>query len=362
MKLSTILTMLIMLSAILQSCIEKRPGEGADDKVKFITQASFPKQRELQFVETNTQLGAVLDLAVIDTFLVKSDLRDSIIIHIYGLQSKKLIKKLLLRGVEKNECLSVSSILPTTKKDEFWCADITLRKLIKINISQALKNEEYIPEKEIVLKNSIKGIKSVSWICDTLFVATTYAEPVKRLIYFNDQSEIVNKSGELPIYDSANWPTENANSAFFIRAMAYSANVKHNPERNRSVVACTTTDRIDFFNGTQPLLSIQGPDRFNPHFVFRNEGKSYTPVPDKNTKFAYMGMSASKNAIYCLYSGENEMMTCGTKILEYDWYGKPKALYTIKENYCTIAIEEGDEKRKIWSVNPSNGKLIYANL
>lgn len=340
-----------------------RIEESDSTRVKTVDYKSFKNHKKLQFTNTGISLGTILEMAVLDSFLICSDLRTTKILHVINIRSNKYLGQILTRGKGKGECLSVANILPTSEKNMFWAYDITLGKLLKIDIRKALKDKSYLGEKEYILSDLAKAAKSPNWINDSLFVSCSYKIGDSRFYYFNDQSKIIKKVGQLPAAFKE-WPKPSREQKLNLRSMAFKANIERHPSSNIFVVAYNTADRIEYYKGSTLKKIIIGPDQFQPVYDFREEGQGiFTPVSSFETRYAHMQIFSTNKHFFSLYSGGNNFQTCGSKILVFDWNGNPQSIWQLDKKCCSFAVfEKNDTVIRIYSVDTSKEELIFADI
>ncbi|MEJ7820678.1 MAG: BF3164 family lipoprotein [Chitinophagaceae bacterium] len=322
--------------------------------------SSFKKVDKIKLKLTG-QNGFFTTIAIIDTFLVCTDYRSPVILQLYGLSSNKLIGQIITRGDQPGQCLSVANILPLGK-GIFWIYDITLSKLIKIDIKKALVNANYPGEEEIILIDSAKRLKSPCLINDSVFAATSYTRDDSRFLLFNKKSDILEKVGRLPVRQ-IEWPEENVNNKFNILASIYNANLIKHPNKEILVVAYSKTDRLEFYNQGKLNKIIRGPDYFEPLVSFQKQNEnSVSVIETSKTYYSYNSVCATSLFIYCLYSGQNNYSTCSQKLLVYDWNGNPSRIIEFDRPVCYFTIRETENETIIYTVEAETGNICLGRM
>jgi hypothetical protein len=307
------------------------------------------------------QMGDVLDMQVIDSYLVISTLRDSAVLQIVHIPSGNVAGHLINRGKGENECLNIATILPVSDKNTCWCYDITLGKFLKVDIAKALSTELYNPEKTFLIEGTAKGSKSPCWINDTSFAACSYFLNDCRYFYFNDHSNNIRKVGHLPS-PGKGWPDENPAGKFSLLATAYSANMKKHPTKDQFVVAYNVTGRLELYENGQLKKLIKGPEGFQPIYTFKDDGEIHIPVQNEETLFSTVQLKVTEKHIFLLYSGQDEFHTCGRKLLVLDWMGNPLKMFNLNGEYCSFTVQEKSDSSLVYLVNKETGDLVSTSL
>lgn len=356
MKLTNCL--LLFISVLSFSCTNKHHQDTKSDEFE-----NFKIKKNVTFKMEDCFFGSTVEIAVVDTFLIRSDLRDTAVIHVYGLKSKQKITSFLKRGAEENECLSFSDITPTDDNGIFWGYDITLRKLFKIDLFKAIANPKYVPEEIIHLERTLIGTKGAVWAGSDKFIASSYFLRDSRLFMFDKKSKKIGRIGNLPNLIKTKYE-ENLKEFLSVGAMTYPIIFKYNRMQKTAFVAYFSTPRIEIYNKDTLTKVINGPDLFLPDYDFRRDGDAIAPFTTNSTKFAFVNMSVTKNYVILLYSGQSEQQTCASKIYIFDWKGNPIADLNAAETYCKITALEKEKGLELFSIDRSTKKLTstYINL
>jgi hypothetical protein len=343
--------LIVLIWALCISCKEKNK-----DATSIISNKSFPEGKKIKFEEVKLDLiGKIVDLAVVDTFLICSDLSSEKILHIIGINSNKYYGQLINRGLGPGECTNISDIIVTSDKGTFWAYDGTLGKLMKIDIYKALKEKKYLPEKEMMVAGAARGAKSVNWVNDDLFAASSYAFEDCRYFYFNTKSDTVSKFGELP-QAKEDWPKQSSKSKLALRPMAYAAKIKKKPSTDIVAVAYYTWDRIEIYERGNIKQVICGPN-VEPNYTFRDVGQGMY-IPNYNLEFSAIDLDASDKYIYSLYSGSSDFQKYCQKILVFDWKGNPIKILEFNNKLSSICIIEKENSKIIYAVDEGSGNIV----
>jgi hypothetical protein len=358
------LNLILVLLFLISGCTNTLPSEEENalgEKIRAVSYDSFLERKEIKFQSTGLNIkGKIEGLAVVDTFLIGTDLRANPILHVIGASSKRYLGQVIFRGKGPGECLSVANVLNTDIKGIFWAYDISLGKLLKVDIHKALESSRYLPEKEFLLTGMARGAKSPVWISDSLFAACSYAMEDSRYFSFNTASDVQKKFGQLPP-PLKNWPEQNPKAKLGLSAMAYSANMKKNPENDQVVVAYNTSDRLEIYEEGELKRIISGPEGFAPVYSFKDEGGGFlNPEYIPETQFSHMEIHVSSKYIFSLYSGEKNFQTCGKRIAVFDWDGNPVKLITLESEICSMAVMEKGDELIIYAIDEANGDLIFS--
>lgn len=356
--------LLFVVVGIHLSC--KQNMEGAKQESTYdaeithnITYSSFKQKHDIALTETGIN-GFFGNITQIDTFLICPNYRSPIVLQVYNINTHKLIHQFITRGELKGQCLSVAGILPIDKT-KFWLYDITLGKLLKIDIIKALSDTVYWGDEEIILTDSTKNVKSPYIIGDGVFSACTYTRDDCRFITFNKNSTILGTHGRLPSRNSK-WPDENKVSKFNILASIYTANIVKHPTSDIIVAAYNKTDRIEIYKKGTLKKVLRGPDQFDPAIRFTKEANEIVAVETEKTRFSYTSICASNSFFYCLYSGTDRYNTCTKKILVFDWDGNPVKTLEFDRPICYFTVSENEGKTLIYVLEKDSGTIFFSYL
>lgn len=326
-----------------------------------INTTDFPNITKASFNRTSLSYnGTIGPMVEAGGMLLLADIRDSILLHIIRTDSMKEVKKIIRRGNGKNELLNIANI--TIENDSIvWLSDITLGKLLRINLNRACKEANYAPDKEIVLSGNCRGVMSICDISSTVFAGCSPAFRDCRFFTFSDKSQVIDRAGELPPL-SERWPEENAPELFSLRALVYQANIAKKKSGNCFAVGYNSLSRLEIYDSMKLKKIIHGPDFEWPkyNFDFNNGGNIPVNIPD--TRFTHMVLQADDQYIYSLFSGRNNFKTCGSSLLIFDWTGKPVQQILFDQDYCSFAIGYRAQKKVLYSIDGHTGNLVYSNI
>ncbi len=359
MKLTHPLLAIIYLIAVISGC-KNAPSE-RQSEIKKTLHFDFPEKSDSLPLKATEITGLYAHLQVIDTFLFCITFRDTCLLDVYSTRSKKHLLNCLKRGAKAGECLGIAAIMPTDRKETFWVYDITLGKLIKLSLSK-LANRDVIPIiQEYVLTDSARNVKSPEWINDSLFIGTSYLFNDARAVYFTPSSKIVKKIGEYPLPDQS-WPLDKPNGKLSLLATIYSARLTANKANKKIAIAYTKSDRIDFFQSDSLFAIVRGPELFAPILNFKIAKTYINAIETKKTITAYNDLTSDENSVYALYKGKEGGKYSGTKYLVFDWNGKLKKMYRLKDGFGSLINCSVDGVRTVFALNERDKKIYTCNL
>jgi len=263
---------------------------------------------------------------------------------VYSLTADTLLTELIQRGTALHEGLSVGGLYIQNNTLSFiWVYDITLGKLFKINIQQAIKDTNYLPENEANLTGELKNLVSPEIVNDSLILATTYSIDDCRYFYTNT-NKILKKAGTLPevinselLYDPP--ATKFPNKAYIFKATG----IRH-PSENKVAVFYNKTDRAEFYSNDSLIKIVTGQDTFGPKMQVTKLKTGFSIEEYDKTRFAYLSMAYTQDFIYGLCAGREAGETCSNRIVVFDWNGRFIYELSVDKAICKICIEP---KRKI---------------
>lgn len=303
--------------------------------------------------------GLFSDISVLDDLLICGNLRDPKLINIYSLKNGKLLNEIITRGTGKNEGLSAASIFLTHNSYFIWIYDITLSKLFKIDLSKAVADKNYIPEKEVVLGRELKNIIFPTIINDSLILATTYSSDDNRYLYA-DTKKIVRKIGKLPEVENNEELTDRPDTKFPNKSYIFKATGLRNPYENKVAVFYNKADRAEFYLNDNLVKTLSSNQGFSPKMKVRKLEKGFSVEDYSKTRYAYLSVTSSKDYIFCLYSGSENGETSSNRIFIFDWNGGFIQTLFLDRKVCKISFDH--KRNMLYFYDAKEGGIFYANL
>lgn len=301
--------------------------------------------------------GLFTEIAIKDSFLICGNLRSQKLVNLYSLKSKKRLNQILIRGTESNQGLSVAGLSKESiSSPNIWVYDITLKKLINVDIFKAIKDTNYIAEYEFNLTDKLKNVIAPQILNDGSFLATTYTLDDNRYFY-SDFKKITKKIGKLPKVENGK-KMENMPNAFFPNAASiFKAIAIKNPIQNTVAVFYNKTDRVEFYTNDKLSKIVNCVESFGPKMEVTKLERGYALQDNEKTRYAYLSITYTKDYIYCLYSGSKNNEACSNKILVFNWNGNFINELVLDKKVCKIAI---DDKGKILYCYAEEDNKIYS--
>ncbi len=328
-----------------------------------VTLSGFPAEDSLKPLPTGLNFaGTVDEMDIIDSILVVSVYKDSLLLKLIGTGSHKLLTSIIPKGKQDNAALNITDIIATDSPHIFWAFDVTLARFLRINTAKALAGAHpYLPDSSFSIRPPLKGIKSPVWSGNGLYAACSYFEEDCRMLHFNTASAIVSKSGILPpaLYS---WPDPNPDSTFGIAASAYPATLKKHPGQNKYLVAYSSICRLEIFSDDTLFKVIKGPGNFVPDYNFIKDHGIYLPNLKEETQFAFTRSKVTKDHIFLLYSGNDHFNTCGNKLLVFDWQGRPVKKLLLPSDACNFSVRANGSDVTVYLMDKSSGDINRATF
>lgn len=330
--------------------------------------SSFPASENIQISPINTE-GFYDFVFPIDTFLLCSTLRDTLGLDIYSARTFKKLNSLVKVGDGKGQMLHIYSITKIQDHPAIcWLYDVNLKKILKINVRKAAKNEPYQME-ETILTGEKRNLSSPTKINDTTFVASSYLLPDCRYFYFNTQKDQIKKLGQLPPAKK-DWPlpSEGQKGQFNFLARTYNGLLTVSPDTKTLAFAYKTTDRIDFYKNDSLVKVIRGPGFFDPVKNFVKMNNVIVSQEYDKTKYAYVDMSSDKQHIYVLYSGNSQKGppghhgAAGDRILIFDWAGNPVKIWHLSKSLARFSLTHNSDGIELFGIDNETFGLTTAKL
>lgn len=324
---------------------------------------NFERNDPIHFYKTGLSFSnGIIDMEVLDTFLLISNQYDSTNLSVIGLNSMRVKNKLIRRGKDRDQALNISDIIKTDKENMLFTFDITQRKFLKFDLKDIIKGEPHPIDVINVEDDSLKGLKSPVYVSEDVFGANSYFLEDSRFIIFNQRTHETKEIGELPPALES-WPDPSQDKKKALRSMSYTALLKKQPSFNRYVVAYTTTPRLEFYEGDNLVQIVVGPDRFDPTYKFAKDRNGVFPIEYEKTLFSFVKIKADNGSIYALYSGKEGAGSCANKLVIFDWHGTPKRVVNLGFTVCSFAVRTAPEGlHTVYVIDQGSGELLTGSF
>lgn len=330
-----------------------------NDKAIHLSEANKETMESLKLKKLDIA-GLFTDILVVDSFLLCGNLRSPKLVNIYSLNTGQLLSEVFERGTSKNQGLSVASFYSAGDELMVWVYDITLGKLFKMNVQNAVKDSVYVPEKEFQLTGELKNIFSPSVINDSTILATTYSLDDCRFLY-TDSKSILKKIGKLPVVQNRELLKDRPGTKFPNKAYIFKSRIIKHPSENKVAVFYNKTDRAEFYINDTLHKIIKGSlkaagikmavSRFPDGFILNDFEK---------IKYAYTSVTTTSNSIYCLYGGEKDGQSCSAKVVVFNWNGEIRKSLELDKSVCSIYIDE--KSNILYCYDNAEKSIFYATL
>lgn len=322
--------------------------------------AAFPvekKIREEQLLNVNKVYPDFIDLYN-DSILCFVNGTGDLGYHVafYDLTAKSFLHPQLPVGSKSGQALSFHSY--GIENNYLWCHDFNQQKLIFTRLDNLRDSSASHFLKDITVPGMYYSAQLLN--DSTLLGNGDY--------YFRNGNDY-----QLSTIDLINGKTTNQLARYasdssthynLAQKMAYESLLFVKPSKDKAVIACRYSDRIEVVDlHTGKLKLTWGPQGFNPEMkvVPRGNRKISTPGPD--TRQAFVRGEVTNKYIYLLYSGYNEgtkHLFFGQYIYVYDWDGNPVQKLELKDEIEDFAVASNDSL--LYTFNPRSKFISVAKL
>lgn len=353
---------LIQILLILISACKETPEYGIVSNDSISKFNNFPKEEKISFVNMfDYKEGVPRSIHTYDSMLIitNSSRHSEYFFYTYSLIDKKLSEGFLRKGRGPGEAIGVST--SGIYKNMLWAYGVTLKKILITNVESLLKTTESISFDEYKVTQQYFKMT----LSDSLHIIAI--------------SQFNNENNKLDVVNLLTGEKTNEIGTFYkiperlnVQAVkdAYSGEIIIRPAGNKVALARNYSDLLEIYDlTTNKHRAIQGPDVFDVAFVQKRRKDHYYMGTIKETRSAFINITATNQYIYLLYSGhirknhskeDMNKWVNGKYIFIYDWDGKPIKKLVLDKYIFSIGVSK--DNKTIYSYDNNNGHIIKAGI
>ncbi len=295
-------------------------------------------------------LGTSMQLIKKDSLLMINDFVGDSLIHLFDLQKKILVKKLIPVGNGPGELISPLEIHLSGNRLWVFCRQsYTMYSIPGDSLVNGNKN----------MTNNFKLSSEVNHLyplTDSIFISSGFFQ--KRYVLFNYLGEKINEFEEYPSY----WDKEKSYSSQ-VRAMFHQTSFEKHPQK-ALFVACSshTLEIYDYSERVEnpKLLKQLLLGKYNYSFI--NDGTIFSVNGGDDVERGVVHVACSSKHIYMVYDLNcKNNNNSGVQIQVIDWNGNPVKIINSEKNISCLTIDEKEQRGYVIYENP-NDELAYFNL
>jgi hypothetical protein len=349
------LSLYLLIVSLFASCFSNEPQKSKTEPQAFPIEK---KMDEVELFKVDRLHPDYIDLYK-DSVLCFVNARGEEGYHIalYHLAEKTFLPPLIEMGAKMGQSLSFNSFGYENKY--FWCYDLNKEKIIFSGLDKIQDTSNNHSIKEM----PVPGIYySVQLLNDSTLLANGDYHFKSGNDYQLSTIDLTNGKITNQLAPYADDSSTHYNLA---KKMAYESFLFVKPSKNKCVLACRYTDRIeivDLNSGKSKFVS--GPEGFKPEMKVLpgRDGKKIS-IPGRDTRQAYVRGQVTNNYIYLLYSGNKEgtpHLFFGKYIYVYDWEGNPVQRLELNDDVIDFAVTGNDSL--LYTYNPRSKFIHVAKL
>lgn len=241
--------------------------------------------------------------------------------------------------------------------DEFWVYDLRLNRTTPFDLQALVDRRWSSADAAPVRLGASVNIGSPHWLNDSTMVAlnSMFAETEGRFAFFRSDGSLMRTAGEPPPGDERISP--------FIRQQAHGGDIAVHPRRSVFVLASRYGGKLEIYHqdGTfERRLSVPMP--FEPDYSAAPDGLNM--VRGANFRHGYIGVDATENHIYALFSGRSsEAYPDNANFAEYvhifTWNGDLLRVLRLDADASSLAVEETERRLYVTTIEPYPRLIAY---
>jgi hypothetical protein len=283
-------------------------------------------------------LARPFDIGIVGQYLVVIDAHERASLHILESETGLYIGSFGEYGSGPMEITGVWSI--DVWRELSWVYNLNQRRFIGYDLSVVQSGERPVATTSIHIE-SYGTLTDPRWISDSLILSPGLFN-TGRLGFFNAKGELIREAGPLP-------PGPHI-TPVSVRQHAYQSSMAFNADRSKLVLATMHADRLEIFRSDGELVTIvTGPIGFEPIYeVASNIDGAPIMATDVELRFGYVGVDATDDYIYALYSGRvrgeySGNASMGDQLHVFTWSGKPIHVFKLDRDASGIAVSTHGE-------------------
>lgn len=338
-----------LLSLLYTSCTNQSPNSMIDsfrDKVEYAEEKSSINTDEIRKPYLMHSYKDILIFGNIhyDNFISFIDNENG---HLLGEYAS--------RGIGPNEFIHLGNISVIGNKISLWDAGKSSISSASIEDDNNLSDFHHT---KIQSDTTLAAAFQVIPINNNQFIAAGIVKQ-NRFALLNEKGKVVRTFGQYPKgYDTQNTDSENG----FI----YQGELIFNDKKNVLVSASGMGELISFYKITEKEEPVLIKEYAFEHPIYQKTGEENQPVGFKlDNIMGFIDVKMSTKYCVCLYSGEKRTDPYGyggNKILLFDWDGNPIKMYSLKNTYTNMAIDQIGNRIILLGTDSNTGDYILSEM
>jgi len=269
-------------------------------------------------------------MVLMDSLLFVLDLKTDNFVHVYDLNSKKMICEGVTIGNGPNEIVS-ADICPSYKKDHFCLLEKSKSEVRLYDIRQLVEHNEWLPFSTITFEDQVTCAEIMS---PSVIVAENMYDSLFKFNYYDFNGKLTGKGGGYyQIMDGQS--LQEHKDGYMFRFVTN--------HKDRIFVTHVLTDMVEVYDGKGTLLKrMLGPDGFLPDVKMKNNGPYSVVASNSDSKDAYFNLRTAGDEVFIQYTGTVSGPTTPSifdKLFVFDWDGKPLRRYRLSENTPFFVVD-----------------------
>lgn len=332
-----------------------RTGRDVPDELDHSGLGAQPLEGATLYADSS--LGLAGNLAVLEDKLVVLDAYGDSAIHVLRRADGELLHRFGRRGQGPGEFDGPRSADPVPgRNDAFWVFDAALRRLTLVELTSG--NGVATVDRDVFVNLDANTTLLDPVLVDNGFVSAGFFSG-GRLGRFDANGELIETVGEIPETTVGDFPA-------VVRQQAYQPKLRPNPSRTMLVLATRHSDQLEIYqmDGT-PVRRVYGPFRFEPtSFDMGQRGEWIGMIPEPDLRFGYVGVAATDDRIYALFSGRTNgaferEAPYAEYVHVYDWDGEFHGVLKLDRASLGIAVDPQGRELYLTTEDPEPAVRVY---
>lgn len=324
------------------------PGEDAPTPAPVTRdRRRAPDRRAARLLEgapvfRSEELGAPTDLALADGRLVVLDAMQDPAIHVLRILDGEHLGSLGPWGSGPGEFTGAWHLNAPAGGDRgVWVYDLQQGRmtLLRVDLLSASSPSPTRPEDIVgeMIRLESSAPEAFVWLGDSLMVATG--------TFGRGWLGVLDPSGEL-IRTLGRLPETSPSAPRTVRQHAFQATLVRRPGGRLVGVGTRQASRVQIFDVSDgSVLRAETPEDFEPVFDVVESGGSPVLAFTRETRYGYIDMAATRDALYGLFSGEtlgelpDRRVVTGTQVHVFDWQGVLRGRMRLPRGALSIAVD-----------------------
>lgn len=327
-----------------------------------IKQLHFRKSYSIVGDTIQTKTANTSGLFVVNNYLIVSQFSGDHFLKVYDATNFQELVILAKRGSGENEFPTMTMVdqyEPCGNDDCLWVHDLNRGELIKINLTESLRNQITVVVEKIMTRTESR-FHTVFYIDSLRIVgrSTNSTPQMNRLQVYDPHSDLILRT--IPLFPEIE---RNRNDLDFVLNKyntLYVSNIGLKSDKTRIASAMCSFDRIDIFKTDGELEKsvfdgIEIPDNIAEYLEGSDSHK---------LNMYYTGIFTSNDYIYALYYGQpfsdygNSPIP--TQIRIFNWNGDPLCKIDVEDYLYNFTIDE--EKGFMYGIDNLHQRILKYNI